>query len=157
MIAELTAILGLIVDHIDNHPDQVKKLAATARDVVNAFRNSSTTSIEAQRGLAAGFAAAKSNAVQAFVRDQQEREAEAARLTEREQLEHYCADLGRGLKKHVLPPGVGFALLLFNFGDGGNLAYVSNAVRADLVKTLEEFRDVLISTAADPSRPAGQS
>jgi len=35
-------------------------------------------------------------------------------------------------------PGMGFALLVFPFG-GGDLLYISNAQRADMVKTMQEF------------------
>ena len=42
-----------------------------------------------------------------------------------------------------LPPGVGFALMLFDFGDGGNLTYLSNANRGQLVTQLRECADVL--------------
>lgn len=33
---------------------------------------------------------------------------------------------------------VGFALLMFDFGEGGNMTYVSNAERQDMIKALEE-------------------
>jgi hypothetical protein len=41
--------------------------------------------------------------------------------------------------KGAVPEGVGFAVLIFDFGAGGNLAYVSNAQRADMVKAMREF------------------
>jgi hypothetical protein len=44
---------------------------------------------------------------------------------------------------HALPPGYGFALLVFSFGEGGYLTHVSNAQRADLVKTLRECADTM--------------
>ena len=34
---------------------------------------------------------------------------------------------------------VGFALLIFDFGEDGNLAWVSNAEREDMIKALQEF------------------
>lgn len=37
-------------------------------------------------------------------------------------------------------PGRGFLLMAFDFGDGGNLAYVSNAQRPDVLKVLEEWK-----------------
>jgi hypothetical protein len=37
------------------------------------------------------------------------------------------------------PAGVGFALMIFDFGEGGNMAYVSNAERADMIRALEEL------------------
>lgn len=41
----------------------------------------------------------------------------------------------------ALPNGVGFALLLFNFGEGGNLAWISNAQRDDMMLALAEFME----------------
>lgn len=41
--------------------------------------------------------------------------------------------------KEMLPPGQGFVLLTFDFGPGGNLAYVSNADRDDTIRTLREW------------------
>lgn len=38
-----------------------------------------------------------------------------------------------------LPPGWGFALLVFTFGGGGTMTYISNAQRADMVKAMQEF------------------
>ena len=35
--------------------------------------------------------------------------------------------------------GIGFALLLFDFGGKGNLAWISNAQRPDMIKALGEF------------------
>ncbi len=35
----------------------------------------------------------------------------------------------------------GFLLMLFGWGDGGHLAYFSNAQRADVVRVLQEFID----------------
>jgi hypothetical protein len=39
----------------------------------------------------------------------------------------------------MLPPGIGVALFLFDFGDTGGLAYVSNAQRDDMVRVIEEW------------------
>jgi hypothetical protein len=36
-------------------------------------------------------------------------------------------------------PGYGFALLIFKFGEGGELFYTSNADRADICKVMAEF------------------
>lgn len=38
-----------------------------------------------------------------------------------------------------LPAGVGFTLLLYSFGEGGHLTYISNANRADMVKAMREL------------------
>ena len=40
--------------------------------------------------------------------------------------------------EQALPPGVGFTLLLFTFGEGGWLTYLSSAQRADMIRTLRE-------------------
>ncbi len=37
-------------------------------------------------------------------------------------------------------PGFGFALLMFDFGEVGNLAYMSNARRDDMIEALDECR-----------------
>lgn len=36
-------------------------------------------------------------------------------------------------------PGYGFALLIFQFGDGGNMFWTSNADRDDMIEAMEEF------------------
>lgn len=56
----------------------------------------------------------------------------------------------------AFPPGWGFALLAFNFGEGGYLTHVSNANRADLVKLLRETADVLEANADSPPGVVGQ-
>lgn len=58
--------------------------------------------------------------------------------TSREQLETHAREIGRTIAG-ALPKGVGFALLVFDFGEGGNLAWMSNANRADMVNSLKEF------------------
>lgn len=40
-----------------------------------------------------------------------------------------------------LPVGMGFALLMFDFGPGGNMFYISNAQREDVLKSMQEFID----------------
>jgi len=47
-------------------------------------------------------------------------------------------DLG-GRIGEALPGGWGFTLLLFTFGEGGSLFYISNAERADVLSTMHEF------------------
>lgn len=37
-----------------------------------------------------------------------------------------------------LPPGAGFALLVFDFGPRGFMAYISNAEREDMIRALRE-------------------
>jgi hypothetical protein len=46
--------------------------------------------------------------------------------------------IGRELKAS-LPPGVGFAVLVFDIGRKGNLAYVSNAERTSMIEAMREF------------------
>jgi hypothetical protein len=41
--------------------------------------------------------------------------------------------------KKELPPDVGFAVFVFHSGEGGYLAYGSNAEREDMVKTIGEW------------------
>lgn len=41
--------------------------------------------------------------------------------------------------KAATPPGIGFAVLMFDFGETGNLAYVSNADRQDMIRAFKEF------------------
>lgn len=53
-------------------------------------------------------------------------------------LEERAADVGRVIAK-LCPPGVGFTLLLFDFGEGGHLAYMSNGQRDDVVRAMREF------------------
>lgn len=36
-------------------------------------------------------------------------------------------------------PGMGIALMIFDFGDKGQLNYISNAERADVIAALKEF------------------
>jgi hypothetical protein len=38
-----------------------------------------------------------------------------------------------------MPTGYGFALLLFGFGDAGELFYISNAERPDICNVMREF------------------
>ncbi len=58
--------------------------------------------------------------------------------TSRLSLENECLLIGRALGQ-AMPKNVGFALLMFDFGDAGNLAYVSNAKREDMIRAVEEW------------------
>lgn len=44
---------------------------------------------------------------------------------------------------HALPPGWGFALLIFTFnkteGEDGTMTYISNAQRDDMLRAFQEF------------------
>ena len=60
------------------------------------------------------------------------------------QLEKLLKDIGAILKmaceEHSSPSRrYGFALLLFDFGEGGDLFYTSNAEREDIVRLMQEF------------------
>lgn len=56
-------------------------------------------------------------------------------------LEQQCHDLAELLKSKV-PAGVGFTLFLSDYGEGGNLAYVSTVDRADSIRVIREWLDV---------------
>jgi hypothetical protein len=47
-------------------------------------------------------------------------------------------DIGR-LIAGQLPPGWGFTLLLFTFGPGGTMSYISNSDRSDMLLAMKEF------------------
>ena len=55
----------------------------------------------------------------------------------------------------ALPPGVGFTLPVFNFGEGGWLTYLSSAQRADMIRTLREALAKLEACADKP--PIGRT
>ena len=46
--------------------------------------------------------------------------------------------MANAIKPH-LPPGNGFILFTFDFGQGGEIGYASDGERSDVIKTLEEF------------------
>lgn len=64
-----------------------------------------------------------------------------------EEIEHLCRNVGHILgltvEKAFGEGKVGFCLLLFDFGEGGNLTYISNAQRDSMIKALEEFKRIL--------------
>ena len=43
------------------------------------------------------------------------------------------------LIEEQLPPGMGFGLLMFDFGPKGSMFWISNADRADMVKVMREW------------------
>lgn len=43
-----------------------------------------------------------------------------------------------------MPEGVGFAMVMFDFGEGGFFSYLSTAERADMVALLDEWRKRLV-------------
>jgi hypothetical protein len=81
-------------------------------------------------------------------------------VTSLEELERQAREIGRVLKR-VLDGtfgarAVGFALLLFDYGEGGHMTYVSSADRQDMIKALEEALGHLrAGTDSPPVPPAG--
>jgi len=62
------------------------------------------------------------------------------------ELDAVARNIARGIGRsigHDLPKGIGFALLVFEFGTNGLLTWISNAQRADMVKSLRECADKL--------------
>lgn len=55
-----------------------------------------------------------------------------------EQMETMLREWGRKIKA-TLPNGVGFTLFLYDYGDKGNMFYLSTSEREDMIKALEEF------------------
>jgi hypothetical protein len=53
-------------------------------------------------------------------------------------LEKTCANIGHMLAD-IMPPGTGFVFAMFDFGDDGNMAYLSNAEREGMMKMLTEL------------------
>lgn len=47
-------------------------------------------------------------------------------------------EIGQILKR-VMPEGWGFTLLMFTYGEGGTMTYLSSADREDMLKALQEF------------------
>ena len=57
-------------------------------------------------------------------------------------LERRALEVGVILKG-IMPEGVGYAFLMFTFGDDGWMTYASNAQRADMIKALNEMVEKL--------------
>ena len=55
-----------------------------------------------------------------------------------EEVEKLLKDIGQRLKS-AMPPGYGFNLMIFTFGEGGNMFYCSNAQREDMIRAMQEF------------------
>ncbi len=43
------------------------------------------------------------------------------------------------LIKDKVPPGMGFALLMFDYGKKGDMFYISSAKRSDMIAAMKEF------------------
>ena len=72
-------------------------------------------------------------------------------------LEQLSRDL-IGYSMHKLGRRIGLALFVFEFGDRGTLAYISNAQRADMVAVVKEWlarEEAGLTT--DPTGPRGES
>ena len=52
--------------------------------------------------------------------------------------ERVMRDIARRLKG-AMPPGFGFSLFIFSYGDSGEMFYFSSADRKDMIKALKEF------------------
>lgn len=59
------------------------------------------------------------------------------------ELEKTCREIGHIIgdvaNKGYDGKKVGFALLMFDFGEGGNMTYTSNAEREDMIKAMKEL------------------
>jgi hypothetical protein len=55
------------------------------------------------------------------------------------ELERWTSRMARDVIAPQVPPGRGFAFVAFDFGDGGNLAYCSNADRHDMLHALRDL------------------
>lgn len=53
-------------------------------------------------------------------------------------LEERARHVGRLIGQHM-PPGVGFALLVFDFGEGGHMTWLSNAERESMIEAMQEM------------------
>lgn len=53
-------------------------------------------------------------------------------------IESRLRDIGETLKKRV-PEGMGFTVLMFDYGAGGAMFYLSSAQRADMINSMKEF------------------
>lgn len=55
-----------------------------------------------------------------------------------ETAETVLRDIGR-IIKDALPPHLGFTLLIYDYGEGGNMFYLSSAQREDMINSMKEF------------------
>ena len=78
-----------------------------------------------------------------------DRRVREARAIDLRMLEAQARDLGVRIGQS-LPEGVGFTLLVFTYGDGGWLPYLSSAQRSDMIRTLREALAKLEAHADKP-------
>ena len=57
---------------------------------------------------------------------------------ENAQVEGILKEIG-GQLGAKMPAGFGFNLLIFSFGEGGSMFYISNAQRQDMIESMKEF------------------
>lgn len=55
-----------------------------------------------------------------------------------EAAEKMLREIGNSLRSSC-PPGYRFSLLIFSFGEDGNMFYTSNARREDMIRSMQEF------------------
>jgi hypothetical protein len=56
------------------------------------------------------------------------------------EIEARLATIGYTLREAIeAVPGYGFALLIFQYGEGGNMFYTSSAQRDDVIAAMKEF------------------
>jgi hypothetical protein len=74
-------------------------------------------------------------------------------------LEELMIEAGTELKA-TLPSSVGFTLLLFDYGDGGNMVFMSSARREDMISALEEtlahLKTGAVAPLGQPNHPANK-
>ena len=58
--------------------------------------------------------------------------------SESEEIRELLKEFGRELKEKV-PEGWGFTFMLFNYGEGGNMLYISSAERKTMCQAMREF------------------
>lgn len=74
-----------------------------------------------------------------------------------EAIEKTLKDIGAMLGEATKPHNYGFALFLYEFGEGGGLFYIANGSRDDVMKMLGEFVDRQSLEAEQESRNNNRS
>lgn len=57
-------------------------------------------------------------------------------------LQKQCSEIGRMIG-NALPAGTGFAFMIFDFGEKGNTAWISNAERPSMIRLMKEMIEKL--------------
>ena len=77
-------------------------------------------------------------------------------MATRAELEEAARVIGKRVRK-LCPPDTGFTVFTFDFGEKGNMAYVSNCERADMIRLVEEWLAYQkAGLRTDPPGPRGQ-